>query len=394
MQHSDGSRPQTPGPSLPRTWDEVKQAYAGFEKMRAHAPVFYNEKTRSWHIYRYEDVNQVITDYNRFSSRIMGSVTPMMEDTLVTKDPPEHRKLRNLVNQAFTPRAVTHRTALIRRITQEQLDAAKPQGRMNVVSDLAFPLPAKVIADMLGVPPEDWDIFRRWASVDPSTQRPGEEQVQTMREELSEYFAHLLVERRRDPRDDLVSALSVAEVDGERLSERELINFCFLLLAAGQETTKNLLANSILLLTEYPEALAQLVREPALVPSAIEEVLRYLSPAWFVLRQARTDVELGGQHIPANSMIMAWLASANHDEAQFADPERFDIRREPNRHIGFGHGIHFCIGAPLARLETQVALPMILAQLHDMQRVKDIPIGVHVSLVFMVDALPITFRAS
>ena len=214
-----------------------------------------------------------------------------------------------------------------------------------------------------------------------------------MRDEMSEYFARLLVERRRDPRDDLVSALSVAEVDGERLSERELINFCFLLLAAGQETTKNLLGNAILLLTEYPEAKAQLIHDPVLVTSAIEEVLRYLSPAWFVLRQARTDVELGGQHIPANSMVMAWLASANHDEAQFPDPERFDIRREPNRHIAFGHGIHFCIGAPLARLETQVALPMILAQLHDLQRVKDVSLGVRVSLVFMLEKLPVTFHA-
>ena len=391
MQQSYGPRPQMLGPFLPQTWEEARQAYVWFAKMREQAPVYCDEKTHIWHVFRYEDVNQVITDYNSFSSRIMGSVTPLMEDTLVAKDPPDHRKLRNLVNQAFTPRAVAHRAELIRQITQEQLDAVKPQGRMNVVSDLAFPLPAKVIADMLGVPPEDWDIFRRWAGTDLSTPQQGD--GQTTRNEMSEYLAHLLIERRRDPRDDLVSALSVAEVDGERLSERELINFCFLLLAAGQETTKNLLANSILLLTEYPDAMAQLVREPALIPSAIEEVLRYLSPAWMVLRQARTDVELGGQHIPANSMVMPWIASANHDEAQFPDPERFDVRREPKQHIAFGHGIHFCIGAPLARLETQVALPMILAQLHDLQRVKEIPIGVHVSLVFMVDTLPVTFRA-
>ncbi len=392
MQQPYGPRPQTLAPSLPHTWEEVKQTYFWFEKAREHAPVYCDENTHTWHIFRYEDVNQVITDYNRFSSRIMGSVAPMMEDTLVAKDPPDHRKLRNLVNQAFTPRAVAHRTELIRQITQEQLDAVKSQGQMDIVSDLAFPLPAKVIADMLGVPPEDWDIFRRWASVDPSTaQQTGGE---TMRDELSEYFARLLIKRRQDPRDDLVSALSVAEVDGERLSEQELVNFCFLILAAGQETTKNLLANTILLLTEYPEAMAQLVREPELVPSAIEEVLRYLSPAWFVLRQARTDVELAGQHIPANSMVMPWLASANHDAAQFPDPERFDIRREPNRHIGFSHGIHFCIGAPLARLEAQVALPMILAQLHDLQRVKEVPIRVNVSLVFMIDKLPVTFHTA
>jgi cytochrome P450 family 109 len=391
MQQSYRSGPQTLASSLPRTWDEAKQAYAWFEKMRKQAPVYYDEKTHIWHIFRYEDVNQAITDYNHFSSRIMGIITPLMKDTLITQDPPEHRKLRNLVNQAFTPRAVAHRTELIRRITQEQLDEVKSQGRMDIIPDLAFPLPAKVIADMLGVPSEDWDIFRRWASTDLSTGQQGD--AQSTRNEISEYLARLLVERRRDSQDDLVSALSVAEVDGERLSEQELVNFCFLLLVAGQETTKHLLANTILLLTEYPEAMAQLVSEPALAPSAIEEVLRYLSPAWMVLRQARTDVEMGGQHIPANSIVIAWLTSANHDESQFPDPERFDIRREPKQHIAFGHGIHFCIGAPLARLETQVALPMILAQLHDLQRVKEIPIRVNDSSVFMLNTLPVTFRA-
>lgn len=381
-------------PSLPHTWEEVQQSYVWFEKMRTHFPVYYDEKTHVWHIFRYEDVSQVITDYHRFSSSIMGNVAPpsfvpLMEDTLITKDPPDHRKLRNLVNQAFTPRAVAHRTELIRQITQEQLDAVKQEGQMDIVSDLAYPLPAKVIADLIGVPPEDWDLFRSWAL--PTAPKKDE---QIMFDELSEYLARLLVMRRRDPRNDLVSALIEASMDGERLSEQELINFCFLLLASGQETSKNLLANTILLLTEYPEAMAQLVREPTLVPSAIEEVLRYISPIWSVLRQTRMDVELGGQSIPANSRITVWIASANHDAAQFPDPERFDIRREPNRHIAFGHGIHYCIGASLARLETQVALPMVLAQLHNLQRVKEIPIGVAVSSVFDLDKLPVTFQAA
>jgi cytochrome P450 len=275
-------------PSLARSWEEVQQTFAWFEQMREHAPVSYDEHTQIWHVFRYEDVNQVITDHQRFSSRIMGSIAPLMEDTLIAQDPPDHRKLRNLVNQAFTPRAVAHRTELIRRITQEQLDAVKPHGRMDLVSGLAFPLPAKVIADLLGVPHADWDIFRRWASADLSSAEPRNEQ--TIRGELSAYLARLLKERRLDPRDDLVSALSEAEVDGERLSEQELINFCFLLLAAG--------------------------------------------------------------HLSANARVMAWLASANHDAAQFPDPECFDIRREPNRHIAFGHGIHFCIGAPLGKRQN------------------------------------------
>ncbi len=380
-------------PFLPRTSEEIPQAYSWFEKMRTHSPVYYDENTHIWHIFRYEDVSQVLTDHTQFSSRVMGRVGTFLEDTLVAKDPPDHRKLRNLVNQAFTPRAVAHRTDYIRQITQELLDGVKAQGRMDVVSDIAFPLPAKVIADLLGVPPADWDIFLRWASIDTSDPTAAQQtEGRSMREEMTDYFSKLLAERRRAPREDLVSALSVAEVDGERLSEQDLVSFCFLLLAAGQETTKNLLANAILTLTDHPKAQEQLVREPALVPSAIEEVLRYLSPAWFMFRQTRADVELGGRHIPANSMVMAWLASATRDPAQFAEPDRFNIQRESNRHIAFGHGIHFCIGAPLARLEARIALPMILGQLGHLQRVKDVPIAVRSGIVFVIKNLPVTFQ--
>src|SRR5262249_3896658 len=154
------------------------------------------------------------------------------------------------------------------------------------------------------------------------------------------------------------------------LSEHELVSFCFLLLAAGQETTKNLIANTILCLTDHPDALARLQSEPALMPGAIEEVLRYLPPVWFLVRRTTQDVDLGGQRIPANERILAWTASANRDAAQFPEPERFNIEREPNRHLAFGHGIHFCVGAPLARLEAKIALPMMLAQLKDLKRVE------------------------
>ena len=268
---------------------------------------------------------------------------------------------------------------------------------MNVVTDIAFPLPAKVIAEMLGVPDEDWDIFQRWARVsggDTSREarREMEEMPRNMFEEMNGYFSRLLAERRRSPREDLISALSVAEIDGERLSEDELVRFCILLLAAGQETTKNLIANAILCFTDHPDILERLRREPGLMPSAIEEVLRYLPPVWFIVRRTMTEVELGGQLIPANQAVMPWLASAAHDPAQFPDPDRFSIEREPNRHVTFGHGIHFCIGAPLARLEAKIALPMMLEQMSNLRRVEGVPIEINAGIVFVIENLPVTFQ--
>lgn len=372
---------------------EIPQFYSWFEEMRIDHPVFYDERMHMWQIFLYEDVSHVLTDYTRFSSQAFALNNSFLKDTLVAKDPPDHRKMRNLVNQAFTPRAVAHLSDRITQITQELLDQVRPQGKMDIVSDIAFPLPAKVIAEMLGVPSEDWNIFQRWARVDSSAATPArQEEGRSMQREMSDYFSSLLEERRRSPREDLVSALSVAEIDGERLSKDELVSFCTLLLAAGQETTKNLIANAIVCLTDHPDALERLKREPTLMPTAIEEILRYLPPVWFLFRQTKTDIELAGQHIPANQLVLAWTASANRDAAQFPNPDRFDITREPNRHLAFGHGIHFCVGAPLARLEARIALPMMLEQLRDLRRVEDFPITVHTGIVFVIRSLPVTFQ--
>jgi len=393
MQQPPNYRSQPFTPFGSHALEEVPQTYSWFEEMRTQHPVLYNERMHLWQVFRYEDVSAVITDYNRFSSQAFGVTGSFLKDTLIEKDPPDHRKLRNLVNLAFTPRAVARLSDRITQITQELLDQVRLQGKMDIVSDFAFPLPAKVIAELLGVPSEDWDIFQRWArvdSADPNLTR--QEAGRSMQEEMSDYFSKLLEERRRAPREDLISALSTAEVDGERLSEYELVKFCTLLLAAGQETTKNLIANAIVCFTDYPDRMERLIREPALMPTAIEEVLRYLPPVWFLFRQTRTDVELAGQHIPANQLVLAWTASANRDPAQFPDPDRFDIKREPNRHLAFGHGIHFCVGAPLARLEARIALPMMLEQLRNLQRVEGFPITVHMGIVFVIRSLPITFQ--
>ena len=372
--------------------EEIPQNFSWFAEMREQNPVFKDERTRLWQVFRYEDVLSILTDYTRFSSQAYELTGGFLSNSLIAKDPPDHRKLRNLVNQAFTPRAVAHLSDRVTQITQELLDEVRHKGAMDIVSDIAFPLPAKVIAELLGVPAEDWDIFQRWARVDGSDAASRRESGQTMQEEMFSYFTNLLEERRRSPREDLISSLSVAEVDGERLSEPELLSFCTLLLAAGQETTKNLISNAIVCLTDHRESMERLINEPTLMPTAIEEILRFLPPVWFLFRQTKADVELAGQHIPANQVVLAWTASANRDPARFPDPNRFDIEREPNRHLAFGHGIHFCVGAPLARLEAKIALPMMLQQLKNLQRVEGVPITVRAGIVFVIGSLPVTFQ--
>ncbi|GCE29144.1 putative cytochrome P450 YjiB [Dictyobacter alpinus] len=379
--------------------EQTLQTFQWFSMMRANQPVYHDEQSHLWHVFRYEDVTKVVTDYSHFSSEsIPGfSENSFLNGTVVAKDPPDHRKLRNLVNQAFTPRAVNHLSGRVTEIAQELIDGIKPAGTMDVISDIAFPFPAKVIAELLGVPDKDWDIFRRWASggegvgSEVSTEDNTAQGQQSMEENMYDFFSRLLAERRESPREDLISSLSVAEIDGERLSERELVSFCILLLAAGQETTKNLIANAMYLFTEYPEVAERLRQEPALMPAAIEEILRFLPPVWFTIRRATEDVQIGGQTIPANSIVMAWNSSANRDAAQFPDPDTFNIQRDPNRHLTFGHGIHFCIGAPLARLEGKVILPMLLEQLKDIKRVPDVPINVRAGIVYVIQSLPVTF---
>jgi cytochrome P450 len=396
MQQEPGFRPRAFTFFRPRSLEEISQTYSWFAEMRSRQPVFYNEEMQLWQVFRYEDVTTVLTDYNRFSSQPLARFAGgFLRDTLVSKDPPDHRKLRNLVNQAFTPRAVARLSDRITQIMQELLDQVRFQGKMDIVSDIAFPLPAKIIAEMLGVPAEDWDIFQRWARVDssdPAVVRRDPARMQRMQQEMFDYFSRLLEERRRSPREDLITALSHAEVEGERLSQQELVSFCMLLLFAGQETTKNLIANAMLCFTQYPDTLERLTHDPSLMPTAIEEVLRYLSPVWFLFRTARADLELAGQRIPANSTVLAWTASANRDPAQFSDPDQFDIEREPNRHLAFGHGIHFCVGAPLSRLEARIALPMMLEQLKGLQRVEGFPITVRTGIVFVIQSLPVTFQ--
>lgn len=375
--------------------------YEWYRSMRATQPAFYDEKNHIWHVFRYEDVSRVMTDYTNFSSdphTLNGDIpegSPILS-SILRMDPPRHRQLRNLVTLAFTPRVVAELAPRITEIVNKQLDqVVSAGGEMDVIRDLAYPLPVTVIADLMGIPAELREDFKRWSDALVSTLDTNEEQQQARIAEIRQmhqYFAQILQERHHHSGNDLISHLLEAEIDGQRLSDLELLGFCVLLLVAGNETTTNLIGNSILCFDQFPDELERLRNNPALVPNAIEEVLRYISPVKAMARFTKTATMVADQEIGAHEIINSWLASANRDEAQFPDPDRFDIEREPNRHIGFGHGIHFCLGAPLARLEAKIALSAMLTRLPGQWRVPDVPLeAINSTIVFGVKRLPMTW---
>jgi len=396
---------------------DVQEEYRWFEQMRATQPVWLDESSECWHVFRYEDVLRISTDYATFSSerrerdRRRFNNRSSQAPSLLAMDPPQHRQYRNLVSPSFTPRALAPLSGRISAIVQELLDEVCPQGSMDMIADLAYPLPTTVIAELLGVPSKDRPMFKHWADELFSRQLSDAELFhseeaelekradfqranQAMRE-METYFEQILDERRHQPQDDLMSELLAAEVEGARLTGDELLSFCILLLLAGHVTTTNLLGQAILCLDAHPEAMEQLRAKPELTASAIEEVLRYASPVWRLARVTKQAVEVGGTTIPADAVVFAWLASANRDGEQFPDPERFDITRSPNRHVAFGHGIHFCVGAPLARLEAGIALPMMLEQLPHLRRARNAPLELLDSrFLFGVKKLPVTFSTS
>ena len=402
------------------TLDDVQRMYGWFEQMRETQPVWRDEKSGCWHVFRYDDVRTVTTDYSTFSSerRRPGFLTRRAAQTadgqarmgrsLLAMDPPEHRQYRNLVSYAFTPRAIDRLRGRVAEITQDLLNEARSEGKMDFATEIAYPLPTIVIAELLGVPTSDRPLFRRWAEALLSRQlsdaeffKPEEEQrdnpeMQRLRrtfEEMSDYFRQMLEERKRALCDDMMSDLLKASVDGEHLSMEDTISFCTILLLAGHVTTTNLLSQAIRCFDEHPEALELVRKQPELMPEAIEEVLRYASPVWRLVRTTREAVELAGVTIPGDEMIFAWLASANRDPAQFPEPERFIPTRTPNRHVAFGHGVHFCIGAPLSRMEASVALPMIITQLpHLRVAYEESPQLFEGRALFGFKHLPITFE--
>ncbi|BCM65420.1 MULTISPECIES: cytochrome P450 [Streptomyces] len=361
---------------LPDRWRDLREA----------GPVRYDETQGVWQVLDHAGVATVLADPATYSSDL-SALAPTQSDfetfrqgNFVGMDPPEHRKLRTLVSQAFTPRVVQGLGPRIEAVCARLLDAVADRDRFDLVDALAYPLPIIVIAELLGIPAEEHRLFQEWASVLFGGDQLGEapdmadleralEAIAPTVREMNGYMLDHIRARRAHPGDDLTSRLIAAEVDGVRLADQEMVGFVALLLVAGHITTTALLGNAVVTFDRHPGTDAALRADPARIPAAVEEVLRWLPPFPELGRRVTRPVVLGGRDIPAGTLLMAHLGAANRDPARFDTPDVFDAARNPNPHLTFGHGIHFCFGAPLARLEARIALRM----LHERFRILAIP---------------------
>lgn len=378
------ARPPAPPPErLPLASGEFKaNPFPCYARLRAESPalrVSLLSHETAWLVTRYDDVAQVLKD-ERFAKDPVNALTPAqaagrpwfrklkvfqtLQRNLLNLDPPNHTRLRALVNKAFTPRLVEQMHDRIQALTDELLDGVQGRGRVDLIRDFALPLPATIIAEILGVPVEDRHKFHRWSNA-LMTIATNWQMLKAIFNVTAfmRYMRKVIHRRRADPRDDLVSALVRAEEAGDKLSENELVAMCILLLVAGHETTVNLIGNGMLALLEHPDQMQQLRSNPSLIKPAVEELLRYASPIDLATeRYAREDVALAGVTIPRGEMVFAGIASANRDEQHFTAADTLDITRTPNKHLTFGLGNHFCLGAALARMEGQIAINMLLAR--------------------------------
>jgi len=343
----------------------LRDPYPFYAQLREEAPVHRDPLRGVWMVMRYHDAERVLRDTATFSAR-QGNAGG---GTMLVTDPPEHTRLRSLVSQAFTPRRVAEMAPRIEAIVRDLLDRMAGKDEFDAIAEFAYPLPITVIAELLGVDPERRDFFRAEGlkvaySLGPSPDPEAMRRVGSGggRDNLFAYFEELIEKRRKEPRDDLISALTQAEMKGDVLTHAELLAMLFLLLVGGHETTVNLIGNGLLALLRHPEQLALLRARPELAQSAVEELLRYDSPVQYSGRVCVQEVELSGVRIRPGEAVRAITGSANHDPAVFAEPDALDITREPNPHLAFGTGIHHCLGAALARLEGRIAIPAFLAR--------------------------------
>jgi cytochrome P450 len=357
--------------------------HAIFASMRANDPVFcqpgVDGETMIWFVTRYEEAAAVLLDGERFVRDARRALTPeqlaerpaplsleMIENNMLNRDGEDHRRLRRLVTKAFTPRVVEELRPRVQTIADELLDAVESRGEMDLAAEYAFPLPITVIAELLGVPTEDQDRFRTWsdAIITPAIRPEEMERFFAQMGDFVTYLQELFAERRANPRPDLISALLRARDEGDALSEDEVFGTVVLLVVAGHETTVGLIGNGVLQLLRHPDQLALVREDESLLATAIEELLRFEGPVERTLnRWAASDVELGGKTIRRGEMVIAIVGSADRDPERFPDPDRLDVTRGDNKHLAFGRGAHYCLGAPLARLEAEIALATLFRRL-------------------------------
>ncbi len=398
-------------PALPEARSDPFPLY---KRLREEDPVHWSEALDAWVLTRYDDVVAVLRDprfsadrrrsRNRLAQEAMAAAEEYggpaaRANTMLSSDPPEHTRLRLLISKAFLPRAVEKLRPHIQEIADQLLDEAPEPGRLDVLMDYAYPLPVIVIAELMGVPTEDRSQFKRWsddivATLGGSFSSPGlMERAARSGHEISEYFREVIAQRRKQPKEDLVSVLVAAADQGDDLSEEQLLATCIVALIAGNETTRNLIANGMLALLRNPDQLEKLWSDPSLVEPAVEELLRYAGPVQCTSRVAMEDLEIDGHAVETGQMVFTMLAAANRDPAQFADPERLDITREHNYHVEFSSGIHSCLGQPLARIEAHIAFSTLARRIPNPRLATEALEWGPSFILRGVKSLPITFAS-
>ena len=368
-------------PSPFATAEYKANPYAFYEELRRDRPVYKTLLPNGTEVYvvsRYEDVlaglkdSRLIKDISKVRGKSfleMIGIGRMRGKNMLRADPPEHGRLRSLANEAFKPKYVRELRGRIQQMADELIDKVQGKGKMEFISEFAFPLPIRVISEMLGVPEKDQDKFRKWSgdlinSGALSSERPA---ISSDLLQLVQYVRKVVDEHRKKPRADVVTQLIEAEEKGDRLSDDEVVSTVVLLLVAGHETTVNLIGNGMLALLLNPEQLEKLKRDPALMKPAIEELLRFVNPVQLVNRYAIEKIQIAGQEIPAGAHLVMAVGAADHDPACATNPEQLDLGREDAKHVAFGQGIHYCLGAPLARLEGEIAFATLLNRLPNLR---------------------------